>query len=298
MALGAAAVFAVYLTIGGELRAWMPLFLYAVPVRKTLAQPLAHLRSRTRMLTDARCCAAALQVNGTAAAVLTAVGVLFEGARPWGGGARGVFGFVNKGRCVTPLTWHHTALRAHARKTHALTRAWRCMYAVLRYAATTMYLSLVPGIVGHTSFNAVLKYISPMVVTLGARTRASAAPPCVRLRGRSADAIPRALAALRAACTAEPLIGSVIGWLAGVSRPPGARTYVGGFVLIAATMAVVRAEELRKAAAPPVAAAPAPAEGSDAAACADAAAAARALELQPVQRPGGDGDARADASGA
>jgi hypothetical protein len=44
--------------------------------------------------------AAALQVNGTAAAVLTAVGVLFEGARPWGGGARGVFGFVNKGRCV------------------------------------------------------------------------------------------------------------------------------------------------------------------------------------------------------
>jgi drug/metabolite transporter (DMT)-like permease len=34
MALGAAAVFAVYLTIGGELRAWMPLFLYAVPVRK------------------------------------------------------------------------------------------------------------------------------------------------------------------------------------------------------------------------------------------------------------------------
>jgi hypothetical protein len=175
----------------------------------------------------------------------------------------------------------------------------RCVYVVLRYVATTIYLSLVPGIVGHTSFNAVLKYISPMVVTLGARRPASAAPACARLRGGSADAIPRALAALRAACTAEPLIGSVVGWLAGVSRPPGARTYIGGFVLIAATMAVVRAEELRKAAAPPVAAAaPAPAEGSDAAACADAAATARALELQPAQRPGGDSDARADASGA
>ena len=33
-AIGAAAVFGIYLTIGGELRAWMPLFLYAVPVRK------------------------------------------------------------------------------------------------------------------------------------------------------------------------------------------------------------------------------------------------------------------------
>jgi hypothetical protein len=39
-------------------------------------------------------------VNGTAAAVLTGVGVLFEGASPWGGGKHGAFGFVNKGRCV------------------------------------------------------------------------------------------------------------------------------------------------------------------------------------------------------
>jgi drug/metabolite transporter (DMT)-like permease len=33
-AVGAASVFAIYLNIGGELRAWMPLFLYAVPVRE------------------------------------------------------------------------------------------------------------------------------------------------------------------------------------------------------------------------------------------------------------------------
>ena len=32
MALGAAGVFAIYLDIGSELRSWMPLFVYAVPV--------------------------------------------------------------------------------------------------------------------------------------------------------------------------------------------------------------------------------------------------------------------------
>ena len=67
-ALGAATVFAVYLTIGGELRGWMPLFLYAVPV------------------------------NGMAGATLCSVGLLFEGAVPWGAGRRGIFGYLTKGR--------------------------------------------------------------------------------------------------------------------------------------------------------------------------------------------------------
>ena len=134
-------------------------------------------------------------MNGTAAAALCAFGVLFEGATPWGGGKHGVFGYVNKGR----------------------------------YAATSVYLALVPGIVGHTSFNAVLKHISPMAVTL--------------------------------ALTTEPLIGSLVGWGAGVTAAPGVWTYLGGLVLIAATMVVVRAEEMRKQAA---AAAPAAAPAADA----------------------------------
>ena len=37
MAVGSASVFGIYLTIGGELRAWMPLFVYAVPVRAVSA---------------------------------------------------------------------------------------------------------------------------------------------------------------------------------------------------------------------------------------------------------------------
>ena len=44
MALGAAGMFAVYLSIGSELRAWMPLFLYAVPVRSLL--PLCRLQQQ------------------------------------------------------------------------------------------------------------------------------------------------------------------------------------------------------------------------------------------------------------
>ena len=156
-ALGAATVFAVYLTIGGELRGWMPLFLYAVPV------------------------------NGVAATTLCSVGLIFEGAVPWGAGRRGIFGYLTDGR----------------------------------YAAVSIYLAIVPGIVGHTSFNAVLKYISPMIITL--------------------------------AITCEPLIGSLVGWAAHVTGAPGLRTYLGGLVLIASTMVVVAAEAKRKAAAPPAA---------------------------------------------
>ena len=48
MALGAAAMFAVYLSIGSELRAWMPLFLYAVPVRSLLLSARSSCRADAR----------------------------------------------------------------------------------------------------------------------------------------------------------------------------------------------------------------------------------------------------------
>ena len=44
----------------------------------------------------------AAQVNGTAALVLCSVGMVFEGATPWGAGRQGVFGYFTKGRCVSP----------------------------------------------------------------------------------------------------------------------------------------------------------------------------------------------------
>ena len=52
------------------------------------------------------------------------------------------------------------------------------------------------------------------------------------------------------ACTCEPLIGSLVGWAAGVTGAPGWRTYLGGLILLASTMLVVAAEARRKAAAP------------------------------------------------
>ncbi len=151
-AFAAAAAFALYLSIGSDLRAWMPLFLYAVPV------------------------------NGTAAGVLLLSGMAFEGASPFGAGARGLFGFLNKGR----------------------------------YSAVVFFLAIVPGILGHTSFNAVLTHISPLVMTV--------------------------------VLTTEPLIGSLFGYAVGVSGAPHARTFIGGLILMASTLLVVYAEAKRKAA--------------------------------------------------
>ncbi len=57
-ALGAAAVFAVYLSIGSELRSWLPLFLYAVPVRLREAVAVSWqntTRPTTVAMTSLRC---------------------------------------------------------------------------------------------------------------------------------------------------------------------------------------------------------------------------------------------------
>lgn len=122
---------------------------------------------------------------------------------------------------------------------------------------TSVYLAVVPGIVGHTSFNAVLKFISPMVVTLAVST--------------------------------EPLIGFFVGYFAGVTGPPGARTLAGGLILIGATLYVVRAEDARKKAAqveaaqaPPTTETSADAEPHDARAPATSTAPVPPLEMQPL----------------
>lgn len=83
-----------------------------------------------------------------------------------------------------------------------------------RHAPWVLYLALGPGIVGHTGFNTLLRYLSPLTVAL--------------------------------AFQMEPLVGSVIGWAAGVMRPPGALTYVGGALVVGATVWVTVASTRRE----------------------------------------------------
>ncbi|KAL4448195.1 hypothetical protein ABPG75_005414 [Micractinium tetrahymenae] len=121
----------------------------------------------------------AVSVTGLAAGLLCLGGVAFEGTRLTGAGKHGVFG------------WVHPS-----------------------YLPYMLYLAVVPGIVGHTGFNTLLKYMDPLVISL--------------------------------CCNLEPLIGSLLGWAAGVVSPPGAMTYVGGALIMASTFVVSYASHVRE----------------------------------------------------
>jgi drug/metabolite transporter (DMT)-like permease len=71
----------------------------------------------------------------------------------------------------------------------------------------TMYLAVVPGLVGHTGYNAVLKHISPLVVSTS--------------------------------LTMEPFLGSALGYVVGLADAPGWRTGLGGVVIVAAVITVI-----------------------------------------------------------
>ena len=81
---------------------------------------------------------------------------------------------------------------------------------VSSYFLVTMYLALVPGLVGHTGYNAVLKHISPLVVSTS--------------------------------LTMEPLLGSALGYAVGLADAPGWRTGVGGIVIVASVVTVIVAK--------------------------------------------------------
>ncbi len=82
------------------------------------------------------------------------------------------------------------------------------------YLPGVAYLALVPGVLGHTSFNALLKYIHPLVIALS--------------------------------LTLEPVIGSFIGWAMSLAEPPSLLTYLGGLVLLGATLLVTLASHKRE----------------------------------------------------
>ena len=85
------------------------------------------------------------------------------------------------------------------------------------YLPKILYLAVLPGIVGHTGFNALLKWMPALLITL--------------------------------ALTLEPLIGTLIGWSLGLAHVPGVWTYAGGAVLLGSTAIVVVAGDRRQQAA-------------------------------------------------
>lgn len=82
------------------------------------------------------------------------------------------------------------------------------------YWLPTLYLALGPGFVGHTGLNAVLRYLSSLIIAM--------------------------------AITLEPPLGTALGWLLGVSSAPGIWTCIGGVVLLLGTLWVNYASEQRK----------------------------------------------------
>eukprot|EP00850_Spirogloea_muscicola_P010227 SM000059S18704 [mRNA] locus=s59:527219:530168:+ [translate_table: standard] len=80
-----------------------------------------------------------------------------------------------------------------------------------RFFWRNAYLALGPGFVGHTGLNLILRHVQPLLIAMG--------------------------------ITAEPLLGSLMGWAAGLTRPPGWLTSAGGFLILAATVWVTYAGE-------------------------------------------------------
>ncbi len=105
---------------------------------------------------------------GIAAFLLTIGAIALEGARFGKLGIGGVFGWVSKDYlpgigCVPVIAF---------RMSHVVTRS---AHGTQRSAAEHIsllrrYLAVVPGIVGHTGLNTVLKYLSPLVISLSTTT--------------------------------------------------------------------------------------------------------------------------------
>lgn len=86
--------------------------------------------------------------------------------------------------------------------------------ASAHYAPLTGYLAVGPGIVGHTGLNTLLKHLDPLIISL--------------------------------ACNLEPLIGSLLGYAAGVVPRPGPWTWAGGGLLMVSTAVVSLASHRRE----------------------------------------------------
>ena len=84
---------------------------------------------------------------------------------------------------------------------------------LLRRFAVVAYLALGPGLIGHTGYNAVLRHVTPLVVST--------------------------------ALTLEPALGSALGYFLGVADAPGAQTLLGGAAVVCAVATVIAASARR-----------------------------------------------------
>jgi len=80
----------------------------------------------------------------------------------------------------------------------------------LAWAPYVLYLAIFPGIVGHAGISSVLRWFSPIIISV--------------------------------AYLFEPLIGSFIGWMFGTMEIPSIWTWVGGLILISGTAMVIAGE--------------------------------------------------------
>ena len=81
------------------------------------------------------------------------------------------------------------------------------------YAAYAWYLAIGPGIFGHTMLNTLVKYVSPLLITM--------------------------------ALLCEPIIGSIIGHIFGLQPLPGLFTLLGGAILLIGLILVVIGESMK-----------------------------------------------------
>jgi drug/metabolite transporter (DMT)-like permease len=147
---GAVAVIG-YLQAGAELRKWMPIFIYALPV------------------------------TGTAAALLTLLSLAADKASLFAAGRGGAFG-----------------------------------YFASRYWAWVAYLALVPGLIGHTGLNTLLRFFPPLVISMS--------------------------------ISLEAVFGSIIGYALGLAKIPGCLTWLGGSIMVGALVYNTYCESARQAA--------------------------------------------------
>lgn len=85
------------------------------------------------------------------------------------------------------------------------------------YLYKIVYLAIVPGLIGHTGLNALLKWMPALLVSL--------------------------------ALTSTPLLGTFLGWYVGIAKMPGLWTYCGGTILLMSTISVIIAGDRRETAA-------------------------------------------------
>ncbi|CAI7892485.1 unnamed protein product [Closterium sp. NIES-53] len=234
-ALLAAAAFVVYVWVGGRVRKSLPLHLYALPVTAAAGIMLAAAACLTPLVDPSHACpphasTAHASPAGTIAGTATA-GVQVPGMALWEAAAAGVgvgmasrAGARSGGEAGTgagagagealliapqplqplpPTPFPPLYLPPPPPPSHCT--AWQPLaWLSPPFLAPTLFLALGPGYMGHTGLNALLRYTTPLVIAI--------------------------------AITVEPPLGSLIGWAIGQSGAPDAATWVGGALMMGATL--------------------------------------------------------------